>query len=91
MTQAVGSVLILVFAVTLGTIARYSRSSTRIREALTAASLYLTVVVLVRMLALWSLVSQTDARVLNGLLAAPFLAAVVVPWLVEWMLRERAR
>ena len=89
MTQAIGSVLILVFAVTLATIARYSRSSTRIREALTAASLYLTVIVVVRMLALGGLVSQTDARVLNGLLVAPFLAAVVVPWLVEWMLRER--
>jgi putative effector of murein hydrolase LrgA (UPF0299 family) len=87
--QLIGTVMIAIFAVLLFAVRTFKSLADGWREALSYVSLYLGVAVVIRMMTLNEMLSQVDARVLNGLVATIFVAAEITS-LMELTLRRRA-
>jgi Na+-transporting NADH:ubiquinone oxidoreductase subunit NqrD len=80
--QLIGSGAILAMGLLLYQIAAGDWYCRYGREALLCAATYLIAAVVARMLTFFEVISQTDARVINGLLAVAFLFILVqIIWL----------
>lgn len=85
--QLIGSAFILLLGALLLAVRQVRRLHPAWREALGLIAVYLAVGVIVRLLAMEEILTQADARIVNGLIAAAFASALLVDLIGLWVAR----